>query len=122
MSKTKKTVAKKSAAKRSTKPVLSKEQLVAIMKRVESGQSGMIAESKKLGFKYTTHLHNALTELLGGKTKYDAMLRRAVKARGAKKEPKQPVKKAAKKTAKKTPKTEPVQKEPVKAVEEETTS
>ena len=120
MSKTKK-AAEKSAAKKSTKPVFSKDQLVAIMKRVESGQSGMIAESKKLGFKYTTHLHNALTELLGGKAKYDAMLRRAVKARGGKKEPKQPVK-TAKKTPKKTPKTEPVQKEPVKAVEEETTS
>jgi hypothetical protein len=111
MSKTKKTT-KKTAAKKSTKPTLSKEQLVAIMKRVESGKSGLIAESLALGFNGSKPLHNALTELLGSKEKYNAMLRRAVKARGEKKQPvknqpvkNQPVKAPVKKT--------PVQKEPV---------
>ncbi len=93
-SKTKKTT-KKTAAKKSTKPTLSKEQLVAIMKRVESGKSGLVAESLALGFNGSKPLHHALTELLGSKEKYNAMLRRAIKARGEKKQPvkKQPVQK-----------------------------
>ena len=101
MSKTK-TTAKKTA-KKTAKPTLSKEQLVAIMKRVEAGKSGLIAESLALGFNGSKPLHNALTELLGSKEKYNAMLRRAIKARGEKKAngKKQPVRKA------------PVQKEPV---------
>jgi hypothetical protein len=119
MSTTKKTPAKKTAAKKSSKKiVVSKEQLVAILKRLESGQSGLIAEATKLGFNGSKPLHKALTELLGGKEKYNAMLRRAVKARSGKNQngKKAPVKKAAKKTpakkaepvAKKTPAAEPV--------------
>ena len=105
MSKTKKTT-KKIAAKKSTKPTLSKEQLVAIMKRVESGKSGLIAESLALGFNGSKPLHNALTELLGSKEKYNAMLRRAIKARGVKNQ-----------NGKKTPvKKQPVKKQPVQKV------
>jgi hypothetical protein len=66
------------------------------MKRVESGKSDLIAESVALGFNGSKPLHNALTELVGSKEKYNAMLRRAIKARGEKKQQakKQPVKKA----------------------------
>ncbi len=69
-----------------TKPTaLPKDQLVAIIKRLESGQTLVINESKKLGFKHNPQLRKALTEFLGGKAKYNAMLARAVKARGGKK-------------------------------------
>jgi 16S rRNA G1207 methylase RsmC len=90
MSKTKKVVPIKKSA-------LSKEQLLAILKRLEAGQTLVIEESKKLGYKHNPQLRKALTELLGSKAKYNAMLLRAVKARGGKKEngKKQPLKKAA---------------------------
>ena len=110
MSTTKKTT-KKTAKKTAKKITLSKEQLTAILKRVESGKSGLIAEAMAAGFNGSKPLNRALTELLGGKVKYDAMLKRAIKARSATKAP-------AKKTpAKKTPTTkpEPVKEQPVEA-------
>ena len=83
--------------KKTGKVVPSATQLQAIVKRLESGASGLIAESTALGFKGSKPLHNLLTAMLGGAEKYNAMLRRAIQARSGKKE------KVAKKGSKKKP-------------------
>lgn len=87
---------KKAPAKKITKPAFTKEQLTAIMKRIEAGGL-VITESKKAGYKHNPQIRKALTELLGSTAKYEGLLLRSMKARsgGEKKEKKQPVKAAA---------------------------
>ncbi len=76
---------KKPAPKKAAKEI-SKDVLAAVVKRLESGQSKLIAESKKLGLTPNTPLRNALTRHLGGKQQYTAMIQRGMKARGKNKE------------------------------------
>ena len=88
MSKKKATPKPKKAA-----PDIAKDKLPPIVKRLESGASALIAESKKLGFSTNDRLRAALREFLGGPKPYRAMIAKAMTAR-AKKEP-VPQKKAA---------------------------
>jgi hypothetical protein len=61
---------------------ISKEQLHAIVQRLEAGQSALIAESKRLGYPTNTPLRAALRAHLGGPKQYRAMIERGMKARG----------------------------------------
>ena len=67
-------------AKKAPKEI-TKEQLAAIVKRLESGASPLIAESKRLGFTTNDRLRAALRELLGGRGPYEKMIARGMKAR-----------------------------------------
>ena len=88
MSKSKKSPAKKSA----------KLDHAAIVKRLTSGESTLIEESKRAGLVPNTPLRNQLREYLGGKAQYSAMIKRSMEARAkksAKEEPQSTMKKAA---------------------------
>ena len=67
MSKSKKSPAKKSA----------KLDHAAIVKRLTSGESTLIEESKRAGLVPNTPLRNQLREYLGGKAQYSAMIKRS---------------------------------------------
>ena len=77
---------------------LSKDQLAAIVKRISSGESALIEESKRAGLTPNTPLRNALRAHLGGAKPYRAMIEKGMEARAKKssdKEEKTRLKKAA---------------------------
>jgi lambda repressor-like predicted transcriptional regulator len=58
-----------------------KDQLAAIVKRLESGASTLFAESQKAGLTPNTPLRVALREHLGGKAAYERMIAKGMQAR-----------------------------------------
>ena len=62
---------------------ITKEQLTAVVKRLEGGASALIDESKKLGFSDNTRLRAALREFLGGRGPYERLITKGMKARTA---------------------------------------
>ncbi len=86
MPKTKKSPTKKAAqakkkASGKTENAIPEAKLREIVKRLESGQSALIEESRGLGFSNNDRLRAALKDHLGGKDKYRAMIERGMKAR-----------------------------------------
>ncbi len=84
----------KQSPKKGAKPL----DLAAIVRRLQSGESTLFAESKRAGLVPNNPLRRQLRAFLGGKAPYTAMMAKAMKARAKtsdKEEPQGRVKKAA---------------------------
>ena len=74
------------ASKKASKTAqpIPKEKLNEIVKRLQGGESALIKESTKLGFRNNDRLRVALRAHLGGKGPYQAMIAKGLKARDQK--------------------------------------
>jgi hypothetical protein len=62
-------------------PAIPKDKLLAIIKRLETGERGLLEESKALGFHDNGALRAALRAHLGGKKPYRALIEKGLEAR-----------------------------------------